>query len=69
MGSLPRLWPTFACEGVGVEIVDPRLAAYIERFSSPYDALLAEHVRSDPRAACVILSVRDGVTLIRRRDT
>ncbi len=26
-----------------------------------------EHVRGDPRAVCVILSVRDGVTLIRRR--
>ena len=26
-----------------------------------------EHVRSDPRAVRVILSVRDGVTLIRRR--
>ena len=27
-----------------------------------------EHVRSDPRAVCVILSVRDGITLIRRAD-
>jgi len=26
-----------------------------------------ERVRADPRAICVILSVRDGVTLIRRR--
>jgi caffeoyl-CoA O-methyltransferase len=26
-----------------------------------------EHVRADPRAVCVILSVRDGMTLIRRR--
>ena len=26
-----------------------------------------EHVRSDPRAVRVILSVRDGITLIRRR--
>jgi predicted O-methyltransferase YrrM len=26
-----------------------------------------EHVRNDPRAVCVILSVRDGMTLIRRR--
>ena len=26
-----------------------------------------EHVRSDPRVVRVILSVRDGVTLIRRR--
>src|SRR4051812_5089555 len=27
-----------------------------------------EHVRNDPRAVCVILSVRDGMTLIRRRS-
>ena len=26
-----------------------------------------EHVRSDPRVTCVVLTVRDGVTLIRRR--
>jgi caffeoyl-CoA O-methyltransferase len=25
-----------------------------------------EHVRKDPRVACVVLSIRDGVTLIRR---
>jgi caffeoyl-CoA O-methyltransferase len=27
-----------------------------------------EHVRNDPRAVCVILSVRDGMTLIRRHS-
>ena len=30
-------------------------------------SLFNEHVRSDPRAVRVILSVRDGITLIRRR--
>ena len=27
-----------------------------------------EHVRTDPRVTCVLLTVRDGVTLIRRND-
>ena len=33
----------------------------------PRSSQFNEHVRSDPRAVRVILSVRDGITLIRRR--
>src|SRR4051812_31745712 len=31
-----------ACKGSGVDIIDPKLAEYIERLSSPADPLLAE---------------------------
>ena len=40
-------------------VVDPDDDGPIGRFN--------EHVRNDPRAVAVILSVRDGMTLIRRR--
>jgi caffeoyl-CoA O-methyltransferase len=40
-------------------VVDPDDDGPITRFN--------EHVRADPRAVVVILSVRDGMTLIRRR--
>jgi len=40
-------------------VVDPKDDGPITRFN--------EHVRKDPRAVVVILSVRDGITLIRRR--
>jgi caffeoyl-CoA O-methyltransferase len=40
-------------------VVEPDDDGPITRFN--------EHVRADPRAASVILSVRDGMTLIRRR--
>ncbi len=40
-------------------VIDPADDGPITRFN--------EHVHNDPRAASVILSVRDGITLIRRR--
>jgi len=27
-----------------------------------------DHVRNDPRVTCVMLTVRDGITLIRRKE-
>jgi caffeoyl-CoA O-methyltransferase len=38
---------------------DGRMAVAIARFN--------DHVRADPRIECVLLTIRDGVTLIRRR--
>jgi caffeoyl-CoA O-methyltransferase len=47
----------------GGRVLDPRDhqdALAIVRFN--------EHVRADPRVECVLLTVRDGVTLIRKRN-
>jgi predicted O-methyltransferase YrrM len=41
ISGLRRL-PPLACEGSTLDIVDPRIAEYVERYSSPHDPLLAE---------------------------
>jgi predicted O-methyltransferase YrrM len=40
-------------------LADGEIARQIQRFN--------EHVRDDPRVECVLLTIREGVTLIRRR--
>lgn len=46
-----------------VPLVDERLARYAEAQTTKRSAL--DRVASDPRAAAVKLSVRDGVTIVR----
>ncbi len=56
----------------GVILADNTLAdgRVLEPAGSPNAAVIAhfnDHVRADPRVECVLLTIRDGVTLIRRR--
>ncbi|MGZ4335306.1 MAG: O-methyltransferase, partial [Gaiellaceae bacterium] len=56
----------------GVILADNTLAdgRVLEPADSPYTAAIVhfnDHVRSDPRVECVLLTIRDGVTLIRKR--
>ncbi len=58
--------------GDGVILADNTLAdgRVLEPAGSPYAAAVVhfnEHVRADPRVDCVLLTIRDGVTLIRKR--
>ena len=60
------LLPLLADDGVIVAdntlfaLLDGDIAASMERFNT--------HVRDDPRVECVLLTIRDGVTLIRKRQ-
>jgi len=56
----------------GMIIADNTLAdgRVLEPPDSPYTAAIVhfnDHVRADPRVECVLLTIRDGVTLIRKR--
>jgi caffeoyl-CoA O-methyltransferase len=56
----------------GVVLADNTLAdgRVLEPADSPYAAAVVQfndHVRADPRVECVLLTIRDGVTLIRKR--
>ena len=56
----------------GVILADNTLAdgRVLEPADSPHAAAIVrfnEHVRADPRVECVLLTIRDGVTLIRKR--
>ncbi|HVP76152.1 MAG TPA: class I SAM-dependent methyltransferase [Gaiellaceae bacterium] len=56
----------------GVILADNTLAdgRVLEPADSPYTAAIVhfnDHVRADPRVECVLLTIRDGVTLIRKR--
>jgi caffeoyl-CoA O-methyltransferase len=60
---LPRLSPR------GLIAADNTLAAGRVVEDTPPIAAFNEHVRDDPRSVQVILSVRDGITLVRRASS
>ena len=47
----------------GGEVLDPGDDANVRALAD-----LNDHLRSDPRVTCVLLTVRDGITLVRRND-
>jgi caffeoyl-CoA O-methyltransferase len=52
----------------GVILVDNTLFALLEGETGEIMDRFNKHVRDDPRVECVLLTIREGVTLIRRRS-
>ncbi|HVA31781.1 MAG TPA: O-methyltransferase [Gaiellaceae bacterium] len=52
----------------GVILADNTLFALLDGKTATSVARFNEHVRDDPRVECVLLTIREGVTLIRKRS-